>query len=78
MGRHRYIVGRNSFDERCRCFRLRLIGGGCYDDGGAYWGSPANVYCAMNGEFQDFTRAESRADAKAYFKKNYPLIKWIN
>ena len=41
----------------------------CYDPGGAYWGIPADLYCAW-GEtetdpLQIFTRARSRKAAKA-------------
>ena len=46
-----------------RLFRVRLDAGG-YDDGGAYWGAGARLYCAMCDEGgRQFTRAKSRADA---------------
>ena len=59
------------FKKKASCFRLSFIDG-CYDQGGAYWGSPANVYIATNGfedddTFQLFTRAKSRADAIRQF-----------
>lgn len=61
-----------------RCFRVRFVDGD-YDEGGAYWGAPANVYCCTNGEgLQIFTRADSRKEAKAEFKKRCPAIHWIN
>ena len=37
----------------------------CYDPGGAYWGMPANLYCAWNDEGTHYLRASSREDAKA-------------
>lgn len=78
MGRHSQIPpDSNGFKKRCRCFRLRFRDGG-YDEGGAYWGTPANVYCATNGEYEQYIRAGSRTEAKAWFKKHNPLIKWVN
>jgi hypothetical protein len=75
MGRRDWV---SDFTERCRCFRVRFVDG-AYDEGGAYWGSPANVYCATNGEgVRTFTRANSRKEAKENIKKKYPEIKWIN
>lgn len=75
-------MGRPSWADdltaRCRCFRLRFIDG-AYDEGAAYWGSPANLFCATNGEgLQQFTRASSRKEAKAAFKKDHPEIAWVN
>lgn len=67
--------------ERARCFRLRMVDGD-YDDGGAYWGSGGPegfVYCATNGDgFRYFTRAHSRASAKAKFLERDARIRWIN
>lgn len=41
----------------------------CYDQGGAYWGSPANLYCAWadtgEEEIVTYFRANSREEAKA-------------
>lgn len=59
------------FKSKASCFRLKLYDG-CYDEGGAYWGGPANLYCATNGfhgddTFQLFVRAKSRADAIRQF-----------
>jgi hypothetical protein len=36
---------------------------GVYDKGGAYWGSPANLWCAWNKTTQVFTRARGREEA---------------
>lgn len=63
-----YIPGTPS-----RCFRLRFVDG-CYDDGGAYWGAPANVYCASAPGLLWFVRAKSRDGAKAKFKDEVPDI----
>lgn len=65
----------------CRCFRLRMVDGD-YDDGGAYWGGGGpggSVYCATDDDgFRLFTRAKSRADAKARFVEREPRIRWRN
>jgi hypothetical protein len=46
-----------------RLFRVRLDSGG-YDDGGAYWGLGAPLWCAVcDAGGRRFTRAKSRADA---------------
>ena len=38
---------------------------GDYDPGGAYWGSPKDLYCAWNDELVFYCRAKSREDAMA-------------
>ncbi len=64
-------MGRTSYGEltdvkprSLELFRVRLNDG--YDDGGAYWGSPNNIYCARdrNGEHRRFVRAGSRDEAR--------------
>ena len=65
---------------RCRVFRLRMVDGG-YDQGGAYWGAPANIYaCQSQAEdtVQLFTRATSRKAAKDHFLRLYPAMKFVN
>lgn len=48
-----------------RLFRVNLDSGG-YDDGGAYWGIGAPLYCATNGaDYIEFTRADNRFHAMA-------------
>jgi hypothetical protein len=36
----------------------------CYDQGGAYWGCPANLWCAWSGAVEVYVRADSRQAAK--------------
>lgn len=75
MGRREWA---DDFTQPCRCFRLRFIDL-AYDEGGAYWGAPANVYCATNGEgVRLFHRASNREEAKGFFKDCQPFIKWVN
>jgi len=50
---------------------------GGYDAGGAYWGAPATLYCAVaaiNDEelARHFIRADSRAGAMAKVREDYP------
>ncbi len=75
MGRPEWA---DDFTEPCRCFHVRFVDG-AYDQGGSYWGAPANLYCCTNGEgVQLFIRAVSRQDAKDHFKLHHPEIKWVN
>ena len=80
----------NNFIRPARCFRVRMVDY-CYDDGGAYWGGPTDkcppLYCATNGTgFQWFTRARTRAAAKAAFRARYSEqsltnqapLRWVN
>lgn len=63
MGRREYNDG--DYSAKVRLFRVKLDSGG-YDQGGAYWGTPSNLYCATDGAgFRVFVRAESREAAKA-------------
>jgi hypothetical protein len=52
----------------------------CYDQGGAYWGSPANLYCAWgeaDGEtIAYYLRANSRQQAKAKLQELFPDLKF--
>lgn len=70
-----------AFTGTARCFRLRFVDG-CYDDGGAYWGSPANVYCATDGDNEMFCRAGNRQEAKKSFSEQAVSqghsISWVN
>jgi len=73
MGRSRCTDGK---DKPMRCFYVRFIDG-CYDEGGAFWGMPANLYCAMNDHgFQDFVRASSRNEAMDKFEEKHGKLKW--
>jgi hypothetical protein len=79
MGRPEYL---NNTDAKARCFRVKLQGGGCYDDGGAYWGGPSDLYCATNGDgFRWFTRAKNRKEAIQHFNLKAETfrkyVRWI-
>ena len=61
MGRADIIP--NSPDQKLHLRRVPFVDL-CYDQGGAYWGSPANLFCAWNEEATLFVRASSRNAAK--------------
>jgi len=66
MGRDYFGIETNH-PKGISLFQVNLVDGG-YDDGGAYWGTPNNLYCARdtktNGkEYQQFTRAKNRREA---------------
>lgn len=65
IGRSAYGIPENLDPRSVRVFRVRLDAGG-YDDGGAYWGHYQSLYCATdNGDYRQFIRACSRAEAIA-------------
>lgn len=79
MGRPTYC---DTPDARVRLFRVNLSGGGCYDDGGAYWGSgdwKSQLYCARDkdGTVQVFTRAPNRAEAWTEIQKAHPQLQLL-
>jgi hypothetical protein len=47
-----------------------------YDRWGAYWGSPANVWCAWDGDVRVFVRADDRAEAKKLILTKLPTAKF--
>jgi hypothetical protein len=53
--------------------KIRLDSGG-YDEGGAYWGVGQPIYRAFTPDgFEDYTRADSRDDAKKHFQTKHGL-----
>ena len=52
--------------ERCRLFYVPFVDGD-YDQGGAYWGSPANLWACLDDDLDPiaFVRARDRAAAYA-------------
>lgn len=44
---------------------------GAYDQGGAYWGMPANLYVAWNEDGELYVRASSRDMAKQIIQGNW-------
>jgi len=64
MGRPTILPEDINIQIKLRMQRVPFIDG-CYDTpGGAYWGSPENLWCAWNDEVTVWCRAESREEAK--------------
>jgi hypothetical protein len=63
MGRSQSGYLETNYARVVRLFQVRLDTGG-YDDGGAYWGTGAPLYCAQDVDGnRQFTRAASRMHA---------------
>lgn len=76
-------------DETLGKFELRRVplNQGGYDSGGAYWGTPSNLYHTRafvnytglegrGGMVEWFLRADSRDAAKAAVRKRYPTARF--
>ena len=75
MGRRNQIPD-DYAGEKLRLTRLPFVDG-CYDRWGAYWGSPANIWCAW-GESETeqvrvFIRSDSRDNAKVLIRQSLPV-----
>ena len=87
MGRPNRIPSDNKQPIKMTLRHLPFIDGD-YDTGGAYWGSPANLYRAVSVDvvaFGDslqlvecFVRANSRKEAKANVRALLPNAKFYN
>lgn len=67
---------RDDTAAKVRLFRVRMVDGD-YDRGGAYWGGGSTpLYAAIGDGFQSFTRAKSRAEAKAAFLEEFPDLRF--
>ena len=65
MGRPEYGTVENCEPGSITVFKVNLDSGG-YDDGGAYWGTPDNLYCAEDDDddgYSRFVRADSPSEA---------------
>ena len=82
MGRVEWLPRDSNATGLLQLRRLRLIDGG-YDEGGAYFGYPEDVYHAegdLDGEptrTRLFTRADSRRDAKDNIRERLPNVRFF-
>lgn len=85
MGRREtHALGDNDLPFKFRVQYLPFVDG-CYDQGGAYWGSPANLYIARcdtdptGGDLfiEFFIRASSREQAKKEVLDLYPNARFF-
>ena len=60
---------------KLRLTRLPFVDGD-YDRWGAYWGSPANVWCGWNENVRVFVRADTRDEAKKFITEKLPTAKF--
>lgn len=69
MGRRDAIPTDADSVRKLHLRRMRLTDGGCYDQGGAYWGHGDPLFCAWGESKTEqvhvFCRAKSREEAKA-------------
>lgn len=81
MGRGSYWPGCAwNGDKAVPCMTIKLylhrlpFVDGCYDQGGAYWGSPADVYRAIDeaDTFCIYLRARNRKEAKEQLRDKFP------
>lgn len=80
MGRRNILPDdAKTFPAKMRLIRLSFVDG-CYDRWGAYWGSPANIYCATGDCAEEvafvFVRADSRDQAKSKVRESMPRAKF--
>lgn len=79
MGRADCLPDNRAATGKLRLQRLPFVDG-CYDRWGAYWGAPANVWCAwgdLDGEdltTRLFLRADSRDEAKRKVREQLPGV----
>ena len=82
MGRREEFHPGNLADVSIRLHLQRVpLHDGCYDKGGAYWGGPANLWCAWGEDADEnrveiYTRADSRQKAKLNILARYDLAKF--
>lgn len=63
--------------QKLRLTRLPFVDG-CYDRWGAYWGSPANVWCAWGESETEQVRIFVRADSRAIAKQRiFQILKTV-
>lgn len=74
MGRAAWLPC-NAEPRTVRVFRVRIDSQG-YDQGGAYWGAGAPLYCATDSvDYREFVRATSRAAAIAALNIDPTLLR---
>lgn len=83
MGRSRYGNREPMPGERFHLVRVPLVYDGAYDRGGAYWGSPNDLWAfgladlgTRNEPVMRYCRAKSRDEAKAIAREEFPDAKF--
>lgn len=90
MGRRDWHTAKRHRKVKFHLVRVPLVGDGVYDAGGAYWGSPSDLWRAIStedfevgsyepqlGRIEFFLRAPSRRRARAAVRRQYPKAKFF-
>jgi len=75
MGRRDELPDDRQTVRKLRLTRLPFVDGD-YDKWGAYWGSPANVWCGWADGVRLFVRADDRDAAKKFIQEKLPTAKF--
>jgi len=75
MGRRDELPDDRQTVRKLRLTRLSFVDGD-YDRQGAYWGSPANVWCGWADGVRLFVRADDRDAAKKFIQEKLPTAKF--
>jgi hypothetical protein len=70
MGRHTEVINGKAHLQKVPFYD------GCYDKGGAYWGGPADLWCAWNETGTRYVRAPNRDAAKQAIIKANPEVRF--
>lgn len=80
MGRRSILPDDRTEAPKLKMERLRLYDN-AYDEGGAYWGGPGNLWCAYgDGEeiqIEIYVRADNRDEAKRKVRESLPLASFF-
>lgn len=79
MGRPRGVLKAHEMPQRSIYLNKVKLDRQGYDSGGAYWGTPNDLYCAYGdteeGDYCEYVRASSRAEAASKLRLSEQLIK---
>jgi len=79
MGRANVIPSDWPSVRKLHLRRVPLVDG-CYDQGGAYWGGPDDLFCAWGDSDMEqavfYTRAKDRKEAKSRARMRFPNAKF--
>lgn len=91
MGRRNVLPDNANTPCKLHLQRLKLMDGGCYDSGGAYWGAPQTMWIAFTAHhvyspiqaktelipnLQVYVRADHRGQAKQKVRKELPQARF--
>ena len=82
MGRRESLPSDATLPLALHVRRVPMSKCGCYDQGGAYWGSgPLPLFCAWGGNEEEtvslFLRAPSIASVRATLREKFPSVSFL-